>query len=765
MAKLKDLVVAIGANTTDFDKKIGKSMHKIKAFGKNTKRVGKDLTMRLTAPIAALGGIAVKTAASFELSMAKVQAVSGFAANEISRLESQAKSLGGSTSKSASEVAGLQLELAKLGKTSGEIEAMTESILSLSVAFDTDLAEASRVVGESLNQFGLGASESSRVADNMAVLFGSSALDLEKFGSAMSVVGPTASAMGLSIEQAGAALGTLVNAGVDASTAGTSLTKALTTLAAEGMSGDEALTSLFNGTLSVADGFEIFGDRAGKIIPILQKSGDAYGTLIQKQNEGTGAALAARKVLEDTAQGGFDRLNSSVEALGITVGNALIPFVNKAANFISDLASGMSNMNSSSLSLVGSIAAVAAAIGPLLMVLPMLVQGLMLIVSPAGLIIAALIAIVTAVYKFSSEVSKPIAAVANYFIKLYNEITFVRAIIGALKGVVQTVFDFFGFAIDSVIGAFKDLGAIIHAIFSGNFSEIPGLVKDAFENAANRAIEFGKKAGENIIEGITNELERDPLELVTPESVQNAIDTMGGLKTYIDGLMSGGGGGGTATAAPTGPADMQEMAATTGANALAGMSGNEATGGLIGIEHYANRVKIATKVHNDAIDESERRDQSYIASVQQLAGTLQSSFSNLFTGLMDGTQSFGEFMKQVLKDLLIKMASMAAAFLLISALIPGGGAALGGFGGFMKSGFGLTGFADGGIVSGPTAALVGEYSGARTNPEVIAPLDKLQSMIQGAGGGNVTVTGRISGRDILLSNERSAFERNRVRGF
>ena len=43
-----------------------------------------------------------------------------------------------------------------------------------------------------------------------------------------------------------------------------------------------------------------------------------------------------------------------------------------------------------------------------------------------------------------------------------------------------------------------------------------------------------------------------------------------------------------------------------------------------------------------------------------------------------------------------------------------------------------TAFADGGIVSGPTLALVGEYAGASNNPEVIAPLDKLKSII-GAG--------------------------------
>ena len=41
-----------------------------------------------------------------------------------------------------------------------------------------------------------------------------------------------------------------------------------------------------------------------------------------------------------------------------------------------------------------------------------------------------------------------------------------------------------------------------------------------------------------------------------------------------------------------------------------------------------------------------------------------------------------------------------------------------------------TAFADGGIVSGPTYALVGEYAGARNNPEVIAPLNKLRSLIE-----------------------------------
>jgi hypothetical protein len=99
-----------------------------------------------------------------------------------------------------------------------------------------------------------------------------------------------------------------------------------------------------------------------------------------------------------------------------------------------------------------------------------------------------------------------------------------------------------------------------------------------------------------------------------------------------------------------------------------------------------------------------------------------------------------------------------AAAIILPALITAGM-------GLMKSVFSnIMEFADGGIISGPTVGLMGEYSGARTNPEVVAPLDKLRSMIGGAGG-NVIVTGRLDGRDILLSSERSTIDRYRTRGY
>lgn len=62
---------------------------------------------------------------------------------------------------------------------------------------------------------------------------------------------------------------------------------------------------------------------------------------------------------------------------------------------------------------------------------------------------------------------------------------------------------------------------------------------------------------------------------------------------------------------------------------------------------------------------------------------------------------------------------------------------------------GLMPFADGGVVSGPTMALIGEYAGATNNPEVVAPLDKLRSLIEPNDGFSGKVRFEIEGRKLV----------------
>jgi hypothetical protein len=69
-------------------------------------------------------------------------------------------------------------------------------------------------------------------------------------------------------------------------------------------------------------------------------------------------------------------------------------------------------------------------------------------------------------------------------------------------------------------------------------------------------------------------------------------------------------------------------------------------------------------------------------------------------------------------------------------------------------------FANGGIVSGPTMGLIGEYPGAKSNPEVVAPLDKLKDMLGGNGGGSFV----LRGNDLVLALNRSETSLNLRRG-
>jgi hypothetical protein len=129
-----------------------------------------------------------------------------------------------------------------------------------------------------------------------------------------------------------------------------------------------------------------------------------------------------------------------------------------------------------------------------------------------------------------------------------------------------------------------------------------------------------------------------------------------------------------------------------------------------------------------------------------------------FQGIIDG-----------LKRMLIALASAIAAAIALNILTGGavmnlGSATTGkrGLGTLLKGAnqYGVPGlkpFAAGGIVSGPTAALVGEYPGARTNPEVIAPLNKLQNML----GGNVNFV--ISGDNLVGTLNRA--NKTRARKF
>ena len=154
-----------------------------------------------------------------------------------------------------------------------------------------------------------------------------------------------------------------------------------------------------------------------------------------------------------------------------------------------------------------------------------------------------------------------------------------------------------------------------------------------------------------------------------------------------------------------------------------------------------------------------------VTDAQKLANAGWQMFGDVLTSSLDSALSsqenffdvFIQNIKKAIRQLLIQLAVMT----LIKALMGGGAAAfsLANLKANLASIMGVQ-LAEGGLATGPTAALVGEGAGTSvSNPEVIAPLDKLKQYM---GGGNVEVTGVIRGNDIYLSNEKTRFNRSRT---
>lgn len=183
-----------------------------------------------------------------------------------------------------------------------------------------------------------------------------------------------------------------------------------------------------------------------------------------------------------------------------------------------------------------------------------------------------------------------------------------------------------------------------------------------------------------------------------------------------------------------------------------------------------------TKVFDDAIVNLENQLEGLVDPIEQLEIDFNTVINSLATGALVelGTQIGNVFtgvgfsidgFLSIIADGLIKLGTylvtISKLYLAIQALFASGGALAGwaipiglaaiAAGIALKSSLNkdsVPKFADGGIVSGPTLGLMGEYPGARSNPEVIAPLDKLKGLIGGGGGG--TLTARISGNDLLI---------------
>jgi hypothetical protein len=866
MASLSSLNYKLTANISPFKKGLNKAGRAMDQMGRKMQKFGKTMSMSVTAPLLAMGGASFAVFKNFEAEMSKVKAVSGATAEEFKALSDNAKKLGASTMFSASQVAQLQTEFAKLGFSATEITKVTESTLALAQASGSDLARAAEVAGSTLRAFGLDANETGRVTDVMAASFSTSALDMDKFAESMKYVAPVAKSAGMSLEQTSAMLAVLANNGIKGSQAGTALRRIISDLGATGGDVEGAIANLAKTGLNLADAKDEVGRSAQSALLILAEGVDQIDPLTQSFENSAGAAQDMADIMGDTAFGAGKRLESAMEGLGISLGEIIAEAVVPMVEGIAVLVGKLNDASPGAKRFAVAFGAVAAVIGPAVYTVGGLIRNftalktaitasstatkiatavqkafnLAIKSNPVGAAIAGVVALGAAIFAYSQK-KKAAADIEEE----YNDA--VSDEIATMEVRKSTANDMLELLKDENLGS-KERSSIIKDLNKNYGDYLPKLLterdsvldianaqkhlneqmakrvimmaaQEQLEEATQRAVNAMKQmvpAQRKLNEALakykkaTGETidQQTALRIATTEAthpfwslaqeVSGAYGEFGMYETTLEGAK-------LEMATFTQQIDMLSDAVTDGSSgnikftSSIGDAGDEAeeTGGKVedlkekiddleeDVEQFDNsftrayeRAKlfgekykelgqgIANVMHGASVDT--------IAGMAAIAGAMvvgEASFADLrqfalaqFAGLLEQLGKmfiqYGISVEGFVKALALGPTPMAAA------LAVGAGvamiAAAGAIRSKMKSASegSIPAMAEGGIVTGPTLALIGEGR----ESEAVIPLSKLNNMIQG-GSQQVEVVGRISGADILLSQERAQRNRTRQRGF
>jgi hypothetical protein len=482
----------------------------------------------------------------------------------------------------------------------------------------------------------------------------------------------------------------------------------------------------------------------------------------------------------ERAQGGlgntFDNLKDNVTASLAEFGKAINESLNLQAvaeslsKYIQGLVDGFKALNPETQGFIVKAALVAASIGPIIFIVGKLI-------STYGALVGATKFVVQGI----GNISK-----AFTYLAANPMILVVTASIAALGAIALYVYDNW----QAFTDRFKNIWINIkNSVMSG--------VASVLKSIDNLQKSLGLKLFN--LDGLTEYQKEQRIVATEFKSIGETVDSLKGklASLFTTGAKASGGGGsiistGTTNAGSTGGG---------GGGAVGSRGSMDATNLLPTLNLLPDQLKSATAEterltqNTNAFKDAQIAAGNAVQVTDEKINLLKDSFARLNEGLktiVDSTLNdlaigFGEQLGNALsgagfsiKALITPMADALAQFGKLAiqtgitaagiklALKPpinpavaiAGGIALVALSSLVKSK--MPALAEGGLATGPTMALVGDNRNARVDPEVIAPLSKLKSMLGDMGGGGGVLETRISGNDLIILLNRSQKTLNRV---
>lgn len=315
--------------------------------------------LKTAAAVAGVGSLtaiatsSVKTYATFEQSMSKVQALSGATGEDLRQLTEKAKEMGSKTSKSASESADALGYMALAGWNTKQMMTGLEPILRASEAGEMDLATCSDLVTDSMSAMGIQVEDLNHYLDVCTKTQSSSNTSMQGLLEAYVLCGGTMKNLNVSVEESATVLGTLANRGKKGAEAGNALNSILVNLTGGSSTAKGAMSELgvsawdsqgkfigLKATLvKLRDALSKCTDEqktnfesaiGGKtqldtLQAMISGVSEEYDDLNAKLNDCDGYMTQAAKTMQDNLIGKLTALKSAFEGVQIQIGERLEP--------------------------------------------------------------------------------------------------------------------------------------------------------------------------------------------------------------------------------------------------------------------------------------------------------------------------------------------------------------------------------------------------------------------------------------------------------
>lgn len=381
-------------------KTIQETGRRIAATGEQFKTFGRNMTLYVTTPLAAIAGASVKSFATFEKSISDISTLIDTNKESIDGIKNGILDLGKRTPVALGDLSSAMYQVRSAGIDAADSFKVLESAAKLGVAGLGTTREATDLLTSAINAFGLKGKDATDAANVLFTAVKNGKTTISELSQGFGNVAPIVESTGISFKEFVAAATALTGPGKKASESFTALRSALS-----GLTGQTADAQKLFDQLGV-DSFQTLIKRSGGMVAAFRAIKDAAGddqTALQKAvggAEGLAAVLSLTgkqaKIFDDTftemtssvdnlspafekqaktLDSQFKLLGNAVQELGISLGTALSPVVTAITNVLRGLAETIDKLPGPVKAAAVGFAALLAAIGPMSFVIGSLVTS------------------------------------------------------------------------------------------------------------------------------------------------------------------------------------------------------------------------------------------------------------------------------------------------------------------------------------------------------------------------------------------------------